>query len=116
MKNDTLAEAACSIAQRGAVEYLHAHSLKADAYTLAECLKAHVKSALPGALHDAKQALDCNMGQAAQQAFAADMVLAGIEAAKEAGYREQQGEIIGYEISADALLAASTPDTRPVVA
>jgi hypothetical protein len=80
-----LVEAACQVAMRAAASYLQAHNLRADDSALAACLRSHCKIALPAALHDAKEALDCGMGQAAEATFRASMALAGIEAAKEAG-------------------------------
>ena len=79
-----LIDAAMIIAVRGAKEYLRAHDLQADNQALCACLSAWVKAKLPEALHDAKAAIDCNMHQAAEATFAASMVQAGIEAAKEA--------------------------------
>jgi len=85
---DALARAAMEIAARGAAEYLRQHKLKADPDALLSTLRSWVKAKLPEALHDAKEALDANMGAAAEQTFKASMVLAGIEAAKEAGFPE----------------------------
>ena len=81
-----LAEAAMKIATRGAVAYLDKNHLQADASALAECLRSWVKIQMPQALKDAKEALAVGMGQVAEQTFAASMVLAGVEAAKEAGF------------------------------
>lgn len=78
-----LADAALRIAARGAREYMHQRNLDADAGTLFECVKAHIRTALPEALEDARQAIECNMGQVAEQLFATSMLQAGIEAAKE---------------------------------
>jgi len=86
MTTDTvtpIAEAACAIAKRGAAEYLARHDFTADPEALAASLRTWVKAKLSEALADAKQALDCGMGQAAQATFAATMVNAGVEAAKE---------------------------------
>jgi hypothetical protein len=81
-----LADVAVTIATRAAAEYLRVHCLKADPEALAECLKSWCKIQLPRALADAKDALDARMPQVAEATFAASMVQAGIEAAKEAGF------------------------------
>jgi hypothetical protein len=86
MKDSTeLVDAACIIAARGASEYLKAHNLVAERDALARCLKSWVKAKWQEAMNDAKEALDCGMGQYAERTFAATMMQAGIEAAKEAG-------------------------------
>jgi len=82
---DNLVTAACNLAMRGAGEYLRAHNLTADPTSLSACLRSWVKIKLPEALRDAREAIECNMHQAAEATFAATMVQAGIEAAKEAG-------------------------------
>ncbi len=84
-----LVAAASVFAMRGAAEYLRLHKLQAEDVALAVCVRSWIKIKLPGALHDAKQALDCNMGQVAEATFAASMVQAGIEAAMEAGCRRE---------------------------
>lgn len=84
--NDTtgaLARAAIQIAFRGAGEYCRAHNLSVDPAALRESIKKWVGRSIDSALDDAKQALDCNMGAVAEQTFAASMMQAGIEAAKE---------------------------------
>lgn len=73
-------------AMRAAAEYLRAHSLQADTRALCECIRSWIKIKLPEALRDAKEALDAGMGQVAETTFRASMALAGIEAAKEAGF------------------------------
>ena len=83
-KTDALAQGAIKIAAHGAAMYLQKNGLRADAAALAECLKSWVLAKLPEALADAKKALDCHMDTAAAQTFAATMLQAGIEAAKEA--------------------------------
>lgn len=79
-----LAACCATIAARGASEYLKAHNLTADPAVLAACLRSWVHIKLPEALADSKAALDCHMGQVAEATFAATMMQAGIEAAKEA--------------------------------
>ncbi len=78
-----VAQAGCRLAERGAVEYLNAHKLRADPSALAECLRSWCKIKFPEAMRDAKEAIDCGMGQVAQATFGATMLQAGIEAAKE---------------------------------
>jgi len=83
---DKLGTAASQTAMKAAAEYLRKHNLGADVDALCECIRAHMRAALPGALNDAKAALDANMGAVAERTFLASMALAGIEAAKEAGF------------------------------
>lgn len=80
-----IAQAACKIAERGAVEYLNAHKLKATPEALTACLRSWTKAKFAEAMHDAKEAIDCGMEQVAQATFTATMIQAGIEAAKECG-------------------------------
>lgn len=85
MKEQALADAAMSIALRGANHYLSAHNLKpVSTEALFECCQDWCKLKLQEALHDAKEALACGMNQVAVSTFAASMMQAGIEAAKEA--------------------------------
>lgn len=49
----------------------------------------HIKAAYDGAIHDAQEALDCGMKEAAVMTFKASMVQAGIEAAKECGFPQE---------------------------
>ena len=79
-----LINAAARIAANGATHYLQVNRLTADPSALAACLRSWVKIQLPNALHDAREALDCHMNQVAEATFAASMIQAGIEAAKEA--------------------------------
>lgn len=83
MKSANLADAAVMIAARGAAEYIrkHWHGLPPQS-DLLPLLKEEVKAAIPQALDDAKQALEAHMTEAAEQTFAASMVIAGIAAAK----------------------------------
>ena len=78
-----LIEVASRMAATGAREYLAAHKLQTEPNALAACLKSWIKIKLPEALADAKEALACHMGQVAEATFAATMMQAGIEAAKE---------------------------------
>ena len=88
MKNESvnqLAEVASRACMRGAVDYLRIHNLHATPEALADCCRSWAKIKLPEALHDAKEAIACNMAQVAEQTFVATMIQAGIEAAKECG-------------------------------
>lgn len=85
MDSKQLIDAACRIAAKGAMEYLRVNHLTADNDVLSACLKSWVKAKWDEAMHDAKEALEANMGQVAESTFAAAMLQAGIEAAKEAG-------------------------------
>ncbi len=89
MKSDSvsgLAHAAFGVAARAALEYFKSSKTKpVSEEALNECLKSHIRANMTAALHDAKEAIACNMTQAAVQTFAASMALAGIEAAKESG-------------------------------
>ncbi len=81
---NTLGETAVKIAANAAHAWFAQHSAKPvslDAFC--ECLKANVKVYLPGALRDAREALEAGMYEVGQQTFAASMALAGIDAAKE---------------------------------
>lgn len=81
-----LVEVGVSMAMRGAKEYLDRHGLTAEPEALRECLKSWLKLQMPVALRDAREAFACHMDKVAEATFAASMVQAGIEAAKEAGY------------------------------
>jgi hypothetical protein len=90
-----LASAALGSAYRGARAYLQRNVLgvvSEDA--LCACVKSHVKAALEGAWNDAKAALDAGMTEIAVETFAASMVLAGIEAAKEASIFRPVGKAV----------------------
>lgn len=81
----TLGNAAATIAITAAGRWFREHpELTYDLEALSGCLKANVKIRLPKALHDAREAVECNMTTIATQTFTADMILAGVEAAKEA--------------------------------
>ena len=86
MRTEHLAAIAIQSAAMAARAYLNNHDLSADPDALCECIKSHVKISLPVALADAQQALDVGMKDAAAATFIASMRLAGIEAAKEAGF------------------------------
>jgi len=126
-----LGEAAAQIAMRAALQYLRAHGLEADPAALAETLRSWVKIKFPEALADVRKALEARMDKVAEQTFAASMALAGIEAAKEAGFprknpltREESRELLEPARRAykDALRIGgaprgttnpATPQTRP---
>lgn len=80
-----MAQVAQRIALRGATEYLNAHKLTASNEALSACVHSWVKIKFPEAMEDARQAIDCGMVQVAQTTFAATLIQAGIEAAKECG-------------------------------
>lgn len=87
--NDTpeqLGTSAANTAARAAITYLNEHNLEVESGALAACLNSWIKIKLPEALHDAKEAIDAHMYAAAETTFRATMALAGIEAAKEAGF------------------------------
>lgn len=91
---DALASIAAETAMRAAATYLQTHNLKVLDYEAAtHCLRSWVKSRLPGALDDARQAIEVNMGLAAEQTFRLSMAQAGIEAAKEFGWPADFSEI-----------------------
>jgi len=83
---DALGDAAVRIASRAAWMYIRQHDLTATTEALSSCLTSWCKIKLPEALRDAKAALDAHMPQAAEATFQATMALAGIEAAREAGF------------------------------
>lgn len=85
-----LGQASVHIAFRAARSYLQRNGLTADDQALFACCKSWCKIKLPEALHDAQEAIVCNMGQIAEQTFALSMAAAGIEAAKEAGKPQHQ--------------------------
>lgn len=83
---EKLIDKAFGFVVNGARAYLDVHNLKADDKVLCECIKSWMKINLKGALDDAREAFDCGMSDIAIASFAASMKLAGIEAAKEAGF------------------------------
>ena len=85
-QTQSLGQAAFDIAARGACEYLKAHNLRADIPALTQCVRSWCTVKMPEALQDARAAAEIGMVDVAEQTFAATMVLAGIEAAKETGY------------------------------
>jgi len=72
--------------------YLKEHDLVWKPDVLAECITSWVKIKLPEALKDAKQAYEIGMNQWGNQTWYASFVLAGIEAAKEAGVPRELAE------------------------
>ena len=74
------------VASKAAFAYLVQHKLEATPEALPACLRSWVKIKLLEALKDTKAAFASNVGQWAEATFRASMVLAGIEAAKEAGF------------------------------
>jgi len=88
---DRLGGVAAEAAMRSAAEYLLHHDLTAEPSALCACLRSWIKIKLDEALRDAKQALEAHMPGAAEATFLASMRLAGIEAAKEAGFPKETG-------------------------
>jgi len=82
----TLGERTFEIATQAAMRYLEAHNLSADPDALASCLTSWVRAKLPEALSDAKEALEAGLTEYLELTYNATIVLAGIEAAKEAGF------------------------------
>ena len=79
-----LTDAATKIAYRGAKQRAEVTGteLVIDDH-FCEVLQRNIKARLPKALADAKEALDAHMEAQAEQTFAAEMILAGIDAANE---------------------------------
>jgi len=91
---ETIGERTFEIATQAAMQYLETHNLTSDPDALASCLSFWVRAKLPEALRDAKEALDAGLTESAELTYEATIVLAGIEAAKEAGFaaNQQNGE------------------------
>ena len=70
-----MANKAADFAILGALAYLQKEGKQTleNCDALADPLKRHVKDALPAALKDAKDAIDCGMSAIASQTFAASM-------------------------------------------
>lgn len=83
---ETLGERTFEIATLAAMRYLETHGLTASPDALASCLTSWVRAKLPEALRDAREAVDAGMSEYADLTYKATIVLAGIEAAKEAGF------------------------------
>jgi len=91
---ETLGERTCEIAAQAAMRYLETHNLTADPDALASCLTSRVRAKLPEALRDAEEAIDAGLSDYGELTYKATIALAGIEAAKEAGFpaNQQTGE------------------------
>jgi len=87
---ETLGERTVEIATEAAMQYLETHNLAADPDALASCLSSWVRAKLPDGLSDAKEALEAGLTEYAELTYRATIVLAGIEAAKEAGFPASQ--------------------------
>ena len=87
---ETLGEQTMHIAAQAAMRYLETHNLTASPDALASCLTSWVRAKLPEALHDAKEAIDARLPGYGELTFEATIALAGIEAAKEAGFPASQ--------------------------
>lgn len=100
-----LAQAAIQFAAQGAREYIQRRDLAADPQRLFEMVKAETVKALPEALKDANEAIECGMGQIGELTFAHSMILAGIEAANKAcaEYAAEHAEPIKVEFTPRAL-------------
>jgi hypothetical protein len=83
---DNLANQAIEAAATGLRHYLNdrGHKVADDQWgPLTDCVKAHVKKALPEALDDAKAAFAAGMGAYAGPTFRSSLVVAGANAGKE---------------------------------
>jgi hypothetical protein len=87
---ETLGEQTLHIAAQAALRYLETHNLTADPDALASCLTSWVRAKLPEALRDAKEAVDAGLSEYGELTYKATIALAGIEAAKEAGFAASQ--------------------------
>ena len=87
---ETLSEQTMHIAAQAAMRYLETHNLTASPDALASCLTSWVRAKLPEALRDAKEAVDAGLPEYGELTYKATIVLAGIEAAKEAGFPASQ--------------------------
>lgn len=81
---ETLGGRTLQIAAQAAMGYLETHNLTATPDALASCLASWVRAKLPEALRDAKAAIDAGLSEYAELTYKATIMLAGIEAAKEA--------------------------------
>lgn len=73
------------IATRAAWEWLDRQSHhQVDAKALAPHLRARLQAAIPAALEDAKEAIECRMTEIAAATFAASIKVAGIAAGRDA--------------------------------
>jgi hypothetical protein len=81
---DSLTRAAAGIAMRAAATYLDKHGLKVADALIVEQLRATIPARFREAIADAREAIDLGMTAVGEETFAASMVLAGIDAAKEA--------------------------------
>jgi len=93
-ETETLGEQTLHIAAQAAMQYLETHNLTASPDALASCLTSWVRAKIPEALRDAQEAVDAGLIEYAELTYKATIVLAGIEAAKEAGFpaSQQTGE------------------------
>lgn len=87
LAGDALGLCASEAAVRGAKAYLQAHELHADTPTLAQAIREACLSAIPRALKDLEEAIDCGMAEVGFTTFRASMALAGVQAAKLVGVR-----------------------------
>ena len=87
---ETLGEQTLHIAAQAAMRYLETHNLTASPDALSSCLTSWVRAKLPEALRDAREAVEAGMYEYGQMTYQATIALAGIEAAKEAGFAASQ--------------------------
>lgn len=79
-----LASTAATLAMQAAADYFrNFRRFPTDLEAAAVVVRTHLKAALPAALDDAREAIECGMGDVAVATFAASVRLAGIAAAKE---------------------------------
>jgi hypothetical protein len=83
-------DAAKHIACWGARTFLEASGDNVETDVLARAIMAKIKTVLPEALEDAKEAFAVGMNNAAVETFRASIALAGVEAAKECVAEQNQ--------------------------
>ena len=86
MATKTTGQIIVETAYRSAIAYLKEHDLQADDDALMACIKSWCRIKLPEAIADAREAYDRGMNKWGDQTFIASFCIAGIEAAKEAGF------------------------------
>ena len=87
---EALSEQTLHIAAQAAMRYLETHNLTASPDALASCLTYRVRAKLPEALRDAQEAVEAELPAYGELTYKATIALAGIEAAKEAGFAASQ--------------------------
>ena len=74
---------ALTVARRAAVDYMAYYHLQADPAALEQSVIRRCKAELPKSLHAAAKLSDTGLAAWAEVEFAADMTLAGIQAAQD---------------------------------